>query len=134
MEDYLIILFVISPIILYLYINEFFKHRKKINTIYNVQIKLKNKEINLEGFLDTGNKLIDPYFKRPIVLLNKKYINIKGRKILYVPYESLNNHGLLKCIIPEYILIDNKKYKEVLIGVSENLSYDCILNERLFDL
>ena len=117
-----------------LYINEFLKHRKKINTTYNIIIKLKNKEINLEGFLDTGNKLIDPYFKRPIILLNKKYINLKGKKILYVPFESLNNNGLLKCIIPEYILVDNKKYKEVLIGISENLNYDCILNERIIDI
>ena len=56
------------------------------------------------------------------------------KKIIYVPFESLNNNGLLKCIIPEYILVNNKKYENVLIGISENLKYDCILNERLFDL
>ena len=71
----LIILLIISPLIIYLYIKEFLKFKKKINTTYNVIIKIKNKTINIEAFLDTGNKLIDPYFHRPIILLNKKYIN-----------------------------------------------------------
>ena len=130
----LLILLIISPIIIYLYVKEFLKLKHKLNTTYNVTIKIKKKEINVEGFLDTGNKLIDPYFRRPIVLLSKKYIDLRGKKILYVPFSSLNNNGLLKCIIPEYILKDNKKYDRVLIGISENLSFDCILNERLFDI
>ena len=130
----LIILLLMSPLIIFLYVKEFLKLKKKINTIYKVAIIFKNKEINLEGFLDTGNKLIDPYFKRPIILLNKKYLNLNGKKIIYVPFESLNNNGLLKCIVPEYIIIENKKIDKVLIGVSENLKYDCILNERIFDL
>lgn len=130
----IMILLIISPVILFMYIKEFLKLKKKLNTTYNVIIKFKNKELNIEGFLDTGNKLIDPYFHRPIILLNKKYINVRGRRIIYVPFESLNNNGLLKCIMPEYILIDNKKIDKVLIGISENLKYDCILNERIFDL
>lgn len=129
----LLILIIISPIIIYLYIKELLKYKRIINTNYDVVIKLKNKTINLNGFLDTGNKLIDPYFNRPIVLVNKKYIDMRGKKIIYVPFTSLNNNGLLKCIIPEYILMNNKKYNNCLIGISENLNYDCILNERILN-
>ena len=127
----LIILIFISPVILFLYIKEFIKLKKYINTKYNVIIKFKNKEINIEGFLDTGNKLVDPYFKRPIILLNKKYINLRGKKIIYVPFKSLNNSSLLKCITCEYILINNNKISNVLIGIIDNLNVDCILNERV---
>ena len=130
----IIILLVLSPFIIYLYTKEFLNFKKKINTIYNVIIKLKDKTLNIEGFLDTGNKLIDPYFKRPIILLNIKYINLNKYNIIYVPFRSLNNNGILKCIIPEYILIDNKKIDKCLIGISHNLKYDCILNERIFEL
>ena len=105
-----------------------------MNTVYNVSIKFKTKEINVEGFLDTGNKLIDPYFHRPIILLRKGLISLKSKKIIYVPFSSLNNNGLLKCIGCEYILVDDKKYDNVLVGISENLNMDCILNERLFDI
>ena len=128
----LIILIVISPIIIYLYIKEYVIYKKRINTEYDILIKFKNKTINVVGFLDTGNKLIDPYFKRSIVLINKKYISLRGKKIIYVPYEALNSDGLLKCIRFEYILIDNKKYTNVLIGIIDNLKVDCILNERIF--
>ena len=131
---YLIIHIIFSQIILFLYIKEHLKYKKRINQFYNVIIKFKNKEIILEGFLDTGNKLIDPYFKRPIILLNKKYIDLRGKKVLYVPFTSLNNSGIIKCIIPEYILVNNKRYEKVLIGISENLKYDCILNERIIDI
>jgi len=130
----LIILLMISPLILFLYVNEHIKYKKKINTKYDVIIKLKKKTIKVIGFLDTGNKLIDPYFKRPIILLNKKHIKLDVEKIIYVPFNSLNNNGLLKCIIPEYILVNNKKIKNVLIGISENLDIDCILNERIIDI
>ena len=130
----LITLLIISPLILYLYVKEHLNYKKKINTKYDVIIKLKNHKINVIGFLDTGNKLTDPYFKRPIILLNKKFINLKGKKIIYVPFTSLNNRGLLKCIIPEYILVNNKKHEEVLIGISENLKYDCIINERIIEI
>ena len=59
---------------------------------------------------------------------------MKKLKIIYVPFNSLNNNGILKCVIPEYILIENKKIDKCLIGISENLKYDCILNERMIDL
>ena len=130
----LIILVFISPIIIYLYVREFLKLKKRLNTMYSVIIKFKNKEIRVEGFLDTGNKLVDPYFHRPIVLVRKSLISLKNRKIFYVPFYSLNNNGLLKCISCEYILINDKRYDDILIGISENLNIDCVLNERLFDI
>lgn len=129
----LIVLIIISPLIIYLYVKEFLKYKKRINTVYDVIIKIGKKCINVSGFLDTGNKLIDPYFHRPIILLNKKYIKINNKNIIYVPYNSLNNNGLLKCFKPEYILIDNKKYTNCLIGIIDNLNMDCILNERILD-
>ena len=129
----LILLIIISPIIIWLYISELLSYKKRINTKFDVLIKIKNKKINLIGFLDTGNMLVDPYFKRPIILVNKKYIEPENNKILYVPYTSLNNHGLLKCIVPEYIIVNNNKYNNCLIGISENLNYDCILNERIMN-
>ena len=126
-------LIIISPLIIYLYVKEFLKYKKRINTVYDVIIKIGKKCINVSGFLDTGNKLVDPYFYRPIILLNKKYIKINNKNLIYVPYNSLNNNGLLKCFKPEYILIDNKKYTNCLIGIIDNLNIDCILNERILD-
>lgn len=127
----LVVLLVISPVVISFYVLEFIKYRKMINTIYSVVIKFRNYEVCLDGFLDTGNKLVDPYFRRPIVLVNRKCLRIRDSNYIYVPFNSLNNNGLLKCIMCEYILVNNKKYRNILIGVSDNLNIDCILNERL---
>ena len=99
----LIILLIISPVIIFMYVREFLKLKKKINTIYNVVIKFKNKEIKLEGFLDTGNKLVDPYFNRPIILLNKKYINLKGKKRRIIESEPISEpSNILKKLVSSF--------------------------------
>ena len=89
--------------------------------------------------MDTGNNLVDPYKKRPIILVNyekiKKYIT--NKKELLVPYNSINNNGLLRCIKVLKIEIDNKEYKNVLVGLSmNNISIDgidCILSQKVLE-
>ena len=65
----------------------------------------------------------------------KKYIT--NKKELLVPYNSINNNGLLRCIKVLKIEIDNKEYKNVLVGLSmNNISIDgidCILNNKLLE-
>ena len=129
----------LSPLILYFYI----KQSKNLKTNYNkylkVDIYLKNgKIIKLNAFLDTGNKLIDPYKKRPIILINKNKIDDYDKeKILLVPYYNLENDGILKCIVPSKIYIEGLGFKsKFLIGLSPNINIDgvdCILNEKLLE-
>ena len=130
---------VLSPLILHFYI----KQNKNLKTNYNkylkVDIYLKNGQIiSLNAFLDTGNKLIDPYKKRPIILISKDKIKMdKQEKILLVPYYNLENNGLLKCIVPSKIYIEGLGFKKkFLIGLSPNINIDgvdCILNEKLLE-
>ena len=90
--------------------------------------------------MDTGNKLVDPYKKRPIILLNKDLIDFSYMDIntLLVPYDSLNNHGLLKCIIPDKIFIEGVGFKDnFLVGISNEKikmdGIDCILSSKLIE-
>ena len=125
------------PVILYLY---YYQSKNVINysKYYYVSIFFNNKCINCTGFLDTGNKLIDPISNKPIILIDKRLTKgvIQIRTPIYVPYNVLNNHGLLKCIKCKYILINNKVIDNVLIGIMDNNinmdGIDCILNERIF--
>ena len=87
--------------------------------------------------LDTGNNLIDPYKKRPVILVNydaiKKYIT--NEKELLVPYNNINSEGLLRCIKPKKIIINEKEFNNILIGLSFNKIYidgiECILNNNM---
>lgn len=135
-----IILLIITPILTYIYVKELKSIKTSYSKYYKVDIYFKtNTCITLNGYMDTGNNLVDPYKKRPIILVNyekiKKYIT--NKKELLVPYNSINNNGLLRCIKVLKIEIDNKEYKNVLVGLSmNNISIDgidCILNNKLLE-
>lgn len=134
-----IILIMIAPIITYIYIKSINKFKTNYSNYYKVDIYLKEQteKITVTAFLDTGNKLIDPYKKRPIILVNKYLINLKNQKVLLVPYNTVNNSGLLKCIVPKQIFIQNIGYrKHFLIGIIDEVNIegvDCILNQKLLE-
>jgi len=134
-----IILLVFSPLIIYVYIKQIKQIKNVYSNYYNIDIYLKdNTKTSLTGYLDTGNHLVDPYKNRPIILVNKNKIDFNYDNILLVPYDTLNNHGLLKCIVPDKIYIDSVGIKKnFLIGISEediNIEgVDCILHSSLME-
>lgn len=136
-----IVLIILSPLIIFAYIRQALQLKNNYSNYYNIDIYLKNgRIIPTTAFLDTGNILEDPYKKRPIILLNKELLTIDYAKdnILLVPYDSLNNHGLLKCIVPEKVFIQGIGFKkDFLIGISNEKikmdGIDCILNQRLIE-
>ena len=134
-------LIILSPIILYIYIKQAINLRNNYSNYYLIDIYFKDgTKKKVTAFLDTGNQLVDPYKKRPIILINKKEVAdlYKDKDILLVPYESLNNQGLLKCIVPEKIYIVGVGMRNnVLIGIAENKikmdGIDCILHHKLLE-
>ena len=111
--NYLVII-ILSIEVMTLYIKENKKIKNTYNNYYKVDIYFKDKEkISLIGFLDTGNNLYDPYKKRPIILVDKKYQ--KEDKFILVPYHTINGEGLLKCIKPKKVYIEKIGYKNNLL-------------------
>lgn len=133
-----VFLILISPLILYIYYRQSQKMKTNYNLIYKIEIVLKDKkEIQLNGFLDTGNKLIDPITNKPILLIQKGIVNEQKEKIYFIPFHSLGNNNLLKCFKPLYVVIENKKYKNYLIGISDKKfsleGVECILNSKVLE-
>ena len=124
------ILLIISPILIYLYIKENIKYKNIYLNNYIVEIYINNKLYKLEGMIDTGNELKDPYKKRSIILVN---INLDYRqfKYLFVPFNALNTQGIIPCIKPDKIIINNKIFTNYLIGLSKDKFHlngvECIL-------
>ena len=141
-SDYIYILLV--TLLLPIFTKEIIITFKKIKTNYNYYYQIKinfneNKNIKLNSFLDTGNKLKDPYTNKGIILvdINKIKKLVHNKSPIYVPYKSLNNSGLIKCIKPLSIEINGKTFKNYLIGLSEDKfnidGIDCILNYKLLE-
>ncbi|MBE6161426.1 MAG: hypothetical protein E7158_04325 [Firmicutes bacterium] len=137
---YVVLLIILLP----LFTKEIMNYFKRIKTNYNYYYKIKinfddNINIILNSFLDTGNKLIDPYTNKGIILvdINKIKKLVKIRSPIYVPYKSLNNNGIIECIKPYSIEIKDKIYTNYLIGLSNDKfnidGIDCILNYKLLE-
>ena len=72
-----IVLIILSPIIIYAYVKQGLNLKNNYSNYYNIDIYLSTGEvITATSYLDTGNKLEDPYRKRPIILLNKDLIKL----------------------------------------------------------
>ena len=112
-----LLIIIVSPIIIYLYVKEHKNYKLTITNKYQVEIEINKEKHILEAILDTGNTLIDPYKKRPIILIDKE-INYKRKHPIYVPYKALNTTGVIKCILPDKVLINNIEFKNCLIGLS----------------
>lgn len=132
--NYLVIL-LLSPLILIMYIKQNKNIKMNIGSYYEVIIYLNKKNIiKVMGFLDTGNRLKDPVSNKSVVLISKKLLpdDIHINSPIYVPYHSLNNKGLVKCIKPLKLEIDNKYYSNFLLGIMNDKigisGVDCILN------
>lgn len=136
-----VVLIVLSPIIIYAYVKQGLLLKNHYSHYYNVDIYLKSGEvIPVTAFMDTGNKLEDPYKKRPIILLNRELVNLDYNKqrIVLVPYDAINHHGLLKCIVPEKIFIQGVGFRDdFLVGLSNERilidGVDCIMHSKLIE-
>lgn len=116
--SYLIII-VISIETIFLYIKEVKKMKNNYNNYYHVDIYLKDDtKLSLIGFLDSGNNLYDQYKHRPVIIVSNKY-QIEDNYLLVV-YKSIEKEGLIKCVKPKKVVIDNKVcQKQVLVGFSK---------------
>ena len=115
-----IFLIILSPIILYLYIKQVKELKNNYSYYHKLNIYYKDKIIKINSYLDTGNKLKDPYLNRPIIIINNKLIEDKYLDdYILVPMDTINSHSMLKCIKVDKIEIDGKELKKnVLIGLS----------------
>ena len=121
-------------VVLFMYIKQTKNYQNSYANYYPVELYLKDKKYLLTGFLDTGNKLYDSYKHRPVIIIDKK-INYKLEEVIYVPYASLNNESVLKCLKTDKVIINNHIFKNYLVGISnEKFKIDginCLLHSKM---
>ena len=133
-----IILIITTPIILYIYIKECKSLKTNYSNYHKVEIKINNETIKCNGFIDTGNKLKDPYKKRPIILMNNNYLEKKDINKIIVPAHTIMGTKLIECIKINNLKIDNNEIKkEVLLGfINKKIKIDgidCLLNYEIVE-
>lgn len=117
----IVVLLIISPFIIYGYIKSMKNMKRNYNNFYKVDIIYKNKKYKFNAFLDTGNRLYDPYKKRPIVIVNTNKIKLDYENSILVPYGTASGRGILKCVVVDKMIIDSKdELSNVLVGVCKD--------------
>ncbi|MBO6195489.1 MAG: sigma-E processing peptidase SpoIIGA [Bacilli bacterium] len=127
---------ILSIIGIYIYIKNIKDLKLNYNKYLNGIIYFNDYEIKVNAFVDTGNKLKDPYSFKPIILVDNKLIK-KEYSPIYVPFKTCNNEGLLKCIKANKIYLDGIGYKKnFLVGITNSIKIDgvnCLLNEMILE-
>lgn len=121
------------PLIIHIYSYFEYNLKKIINTRYKVTIYLNNGEIlYLNGYMDTGNELIEPYSNRKVIIINKEV----NEDYYLVPYNTINNSSLIKCFNPKKVYIDGiGQRNDISVGVINKkfAGYNCLLNYKLME-
>lgn len=134
----LIVMIVITPLIIYFYVKDKKNFDENRSNYYPVDIIIKKKKYSLIGYLDTGNNLKDPYQKRCIIITNEKEIKINIEDAVLVPFQTISSNGIIKCIKPDKVIVNNQEIKNCLIGKCEkefNLNHSsCILPNKFKEM
>ena len=105
--------------IIFIRITELLKERFFIdNFIYDIELILNDKIINLRGFLDTGNSLREPMTNLPCIIIEKECFecfNLKEKEKFYINYKTIGNYGGIEGFVFEKVRI--KKDKESWIEI-----------------
>ena len=121
------------PIIIHIY--EYFEYSLKqyIKSRYKVNIYLNDGNIlYLNGFMDTGNNLIEPYGNRRVIIINK----LVNENFYYVPYKTISGEHLIKCFNPKRVYIDGiGDVKNISVGIIDKKfdGYNCLLNNLILE-
>ena len=135
---YVLLIVLLLPLFTYKILKYLLNLKSNYKYYYKVKINFnKNKSIVVNSFLDTGNKLKDPYTNKPIILIDSnKVSNIRIRSPIYVPFSSIKDSGLIECIKIDSIEIEGQVFKNYLLGMIASINIDgidCLLNYKLLE-
>lgn len=134
----IILIIVLTPLIIYLYIKQNHNIKNNYNNYYNIDIYINNNIIHATSYLDTGNKLIDPYTLKPVILLYNKDPVFKDLNSFLIPYNTITDTGFIKGYKADKINIEGVGYRyKVIIGIIDNKigidGVDAIINTKILE-
>lgn len=111
--------------------------------IYTLVITNNNVEVSLYAFLDTGNRLREPFSNAPVIIVDQgKVIDLIGNsKTRLIPSSTISSNAYLSAFKPDSIILKSTKschrLDNVYIALSDNVSnksYSAILNPDILSI
>ncbi len=135
----MIFLIVASPIILYIYVKQGMRLKNFYANTYSIKVKIGIKTYFWKAFMDTGNRLTDPYFHYPVVLVDKQKIEkIENQEYIMVPVHTIEESTMIPCIRADtFEIVGMGICPHVWIGICNNPiqmeGIDCLLHPKLME-
>lgn len=127
-------LIIFCPVIIYIYVKQGLWLKTNYSNYYKINIYIDEFKYSFNAFLDTGNNLTEPITNKPVILVDKK---LKCENFFYIPYKTITNNGLIKCIKADKIEINGLfKYKVIVGLLDEKIKIDgvdCLLNKKILE-
>ena len=114
-----LIILLFGPILFYCYMKKLKEEKQNLTLVHHLELEVLGKKYQLEGFLDTGNQLKDPYKKRSVILLYDKNFLPKIEEGILVPFQTAKGTGLVRCVVPRKVIVDGKEFQNYLVGFLE---------------
>lgn len=104
-----------------------------INLKHKVTIYLKSgKILYLDGYMDTGNTLKEPYSNKNVIIINK-YVD---ENFFLIPFKTIDNSSLIKCFKPKKVYIDGiGERTDIVVGITNKKfkGFNCLLNYNIME-
>ena len=126
-------LFIISPIIIYIYLKQMKLFKNRENKYYDVLIYLENNVLSLTGYLDSGNSL--KHKNNLVIITNLK--NTFNKHTILIPCKTINGTSLIECIKTKKVIVNSLVFDKVLLGFSDNMNIEgaeVLLNKEMEEI
>ena len=134
-----IFLIITSPIILYVYVKQGMRLKNFYANTYSVNVKIGSQSYHWKAFMDTGNRLTDPYFHDPVVLIEKeKVVMNENQEYIFVPVHTIEESTMIPCIRADtFEIVGKGSCSHVWIGLCSHPiqmeGIDCLLHPKLME-
>ncbi|MDO4365039.1 MAG: sigma-E processing peptidase SpoIIGA [Clostridia bacterium] len=109
--------------------------------VYFLTVENNGTSVDLLAFLDTGNKLREPFSNAPVIIVDSSKISADGKNTRLVPVSTVNGVGFLTAFKPDRIILKSAKGEEVIenayIALSNDVkdeNYSAILNYDILSI
>ena len=133
----IILIIIMTPIVLILYFFNYKNIKNNYSNYFNTRIYINNNYIDCIGYMDTGNNLIDPITKKKVIFIDKRKIIFDIDKFRYIPLKTVSGNDMIKCIKINKVVVDNKEYDDILLGIIDEINLDgidVILNNKMEEI
>ncbi|WP_178668745.1 sigma-E processing peptidase SpoIIGA [uncultured Eubacterium sp.] len=131
-----VLAYIVSSIIIRLYNRSLSK-----NELYILKIENGECNVTLSAFLDTGNRLREPFSNSPVIIVNSSKISAGDKQIRIVPVTTVAGTSFLQAFKPDKIILKFNSREEIIenayIALSDDLndkSYNAILNYDILSI